>query len=187
MGISRILEIPYLETVLFLVYSMHVKILNDCRSVICHLQATDKTKALLEVIDTCSIFKNLPDVERFKRGVLRRERIQSTGIGHGVAIAHGKLQGIDEVHIALGLSREGIEFGSEDGMPVHLLFVIASSPAIQFEYLHALSAILRSVRSETMRTHLLTLKESQDDDLCHRFFLMMESQDFMRFGTNQVR
>ncbi|HKL59119.1 MAG TPA: PTS sugar transporter subunit IIA [Sphaerochaeta sp.] len=162
-------------------------IFNDCRSVICQLQATEKTKALLEVIDTCSIFQTLPDLERFKRGVLRRERIQSTGIGHGVAIAHGKIQGIDEVHIALGLSREGVEFGSEDGLPVHLLFVIASSPAIQLEYLRSLSAILRSVRSETMRSHLLSLKGRQSDDLCSRFFSMMESQDFVWLGKNQAR
>ena len=168
-------------------YSTRVDIFNDCRSVICQLQATEKTKALLEVIDTCSIFQTLPDLERFKRGVLRRERIQSTGIGHGVAIAHGKIQGIDEVHIALGLSREGVEFGSEDGLPVHLLFVIASSPAIQLEYLRSLSAILRSVRSETMRSHLLSLKERQSDDLCTRFFSMMESQDFVWLGKNQAR
>ena len=168
-------------------YSTSVDIFNDCRSVICQLQATEKTKALLEVIDTCSIFQTLPDLERFKRGVLRRERIQSTGIGHGVAIAHGKIQGIDEVHIALGLSREGVEFGSEDGLPVHLLFVIASSPAIQLEYLRSLSAILRSVRSETMRSHLLSLKERQSDDLCTRFFSMMESQDFVWLGKNQAR
>ncbi|HKL57599.1 MAG TPA: PTS sugar transporter subunit IIA [Sphaerochaeta sp.] len=161
-------------------------ILNDCRSVICQIQATDKTKALLEVIDTCSIFQTLPDVQRFKRGVLRRERIQSTGIGHGVAIAHGKIQGIDEVRIALGISSEGVEFGSEDGQPVHLLFVIASSPAIQLEYLRSLSAILRSVRSETMRSHLLSLKDRQVDDLCHKFFTMMENQDFVWFGKNQI-
>ena len=181
------LKIPYLETVLSIVYSTFVDILNDCRSVICQLQATDKTKALLEVIDTCSIFQALPDIERFKRGVLRRERIQSTGIGHGVAIAHGKILGIDEVHIALGISGEGIEFGSEDGMPVHLLFVIASSPSIQLEYLRSLSAILRSVRSETMRDHLLSLKDRQSDDLCTRFFAMMERQEFVWFGKNQVR
>ena len=187
MGISRDLEIPYLETVLSIVYSGYVDILNDCRSVICQIQATDKTKALLEVIDTCSIFQTLPDLERFKRGVLRRERIQSTGIGHGVAIAHGKIKGIDEVHIALGISSEGIEFGSEDGLPVHLLFVIASSPAIQLEYLRSLSAILRSVRSETMRSHLLSLKSRQSDDLCHQFFTMMESQRFVWFTKNQVR
>lgn len=180
------LTIPYLETVLSIVYSGYVDILNDCRSVICQIQATDKTKALLEVIDTCSIFQTLPDVQRFKRGVLRRERIQSTGIGHGVAIAHGKIQGIDEVRIALGISSEGVEFGSEDGQPVHLLFVIASSPAIQLEYLRSLSAILRSVRSETMRSHLLSLKDRQVDDLCHKFFTMMENQDFVWFGKNQI-
>ncbi|HAF85803.1 MAG TPA: PTS galactitol transporter subunit IIB [Sphaerochaeta sp.] len=181
------LEIPYLETVLSFVYSDCVDILNDCQSVICQLQATDKTKALVEVIDSCSIFQTLPDVERFKRGVLRRERIQSTGIGHGVAIAHGKILGIHEVHIALGISGEGIEFGSEDGMPVHLLFVIASSPAIQMEYLRSLSAILRSVHSETMRAHLLSLKERQSDDHCHKFFSMMESQEFVWFGKNHVQ
>lgn len=168
-------------------YSDGVDILNDCQSVICQLQATDKTKALLEVIDTCSIFQTLPDVERFKRGVLRRERIQSTGIGHGVAIAHGKILGIDQVHIALGISSEGIEFGSEDGMPVHLLFVIASSPGIQLEYLRSLSAILRSVRSESMREHLLSLRERQADDHCHKFFTMMENQEFVWFGKNQVQ
>lgn len=162
-------------------------ILNDCRSVVCQIQASEKTKALLEVIDTCSIFQNLPDVERFKRSVLRRERIQSTGIGHGVAIAHGKIQGIEEVQIALGLSSEGIEFGSEDGQPVHLLFVIASSPATQLEYLRSLSALLRSVRSEKMRKHLLSLKDRQADDLCLRFFSMMESQDFVWLGKNQIR
>lgn len=168
-------------------YNVFVDILNDCQSVICQLQATDKTKALLEVIDTCSIFQTLPDIERFKRGVLRRERIQSTGIGHGVAIAHGKILGIDQVHIALGISSEGIEFGSEDGLPVHLLFVIASSPSIQLEYLRSLSAILRSVRSETMREHLLSLKDRLADDHCHKFFTMMENQEFVWFGKNQVR
>ncbi len=70
---------------------------------------------------------------------------------------------------------------------MHLLFVIASSPAIQLEYLRSLSAILRSVRSETMRSHLLSLKSRQSDDLCHQFFTMMESQRFVWFTKNQVR
>ncbi len=159
-------------------YSVQVDIRNDCQSVICQVKATEKHLALKEVIDSCSVFKSLPDIERFKRGVLRRERIQSTGIGHGVAIAHGKIMGLDEVHIALGISKDGIEYGAADGMPVHLLFVIASSPSIQIEYLRSLSAILRSVRSEEMRSHLLDLRQSRSDDVCQRFFSMMASQQF---------
>lgn len=152
---------------------------SDCQSVICQLQENDKKKAILEVIDSCSIFQSLPDVERFKRGVLRRERIETTGIGHGVAIAHGKILGIDSVKIALGLSTKGIDFDSKDGLPVHLLFVIASSPSIQIEYLRALSAILQSVRTEQVREHLLALKDLGHDERCERFFSMMSSQNFV--------
>ncbi|MGE4583474.1 MAG: PTS sugar transporter subunit IIA [Sphaerochaeta sp.] len=161
-----------------------MNIRNDCRSVICQIQATDKTKAILEVIDSCTVFASLPDLDRFKRGVLRRERMQSTGIGHGVAIAHGKILGINEVHIALGISREGIDYGSADGMPVHLLFVIASSPSIQMEYLGALSAILRSVRTEQMRSHLVDLRQSKSDEACQRFFSMMAQQQFVWYCQN---
>jgi len=166
------------------VYSKSVNIRNDCQSVICQLSSFDKTQAILEVIDSCSVFSNLPDIERFKRGVLRRERLQSTGIGHGVAIAHGKIKGLDEVYIALGISREGIEYGAADNMPVHLLFVIASSPNIQMEYLGALSAILRSVRTERMRSHLIDLQKSKSDEACQRFFTMMAEQRFVWFCKN---
>ncbi len=175
------MQVRCLEAQRMIVYSGEVDIRNDCQSVICQLQATEKNQAILEVIDSCSIFSSLPDLERFKRGVLRRERVQSTGIGHGVAIAHGKILGIKEVHIALGISREGISYGSSDGMPVHLLFVIASSPSIQMEYLGALSSILRSVRTDTMRQHLLDLQSSKSDASCQRFFSMMASQQFVWF------
>ncbi|MGH0054325.1 MAG: PTS sugar transporter subunit IIA [Sphaerochaetaceae bacterium] len=158
-----------------------MNILNDCQSVICQLSSKEKTQAILEVIDSCSVFSSLPDINRFKRGVLRREHIQSTGIGHGVAIAHGKILGINDVHIALGISKEGIEYGSSDGMPVHLLFVIASSPSIQMEYLGALSAILRGVRTEQMREHLLSLQQNKSDEACQRFLSMMAKQKFIWF------
>jgi PTS system nitrogen regulatory IIA component len=157
---------------------------RDCQSVICHLQETEKKKAILEVIDSCSIFQDLPDIERFKRGVLRRERIESTGIGHGVAIAHGKIIGVDAVRIALGISTKGIDFESKDGLPVHLLFVIASSPSLQIEYLRSLSAILQSVRSEQVRQHLLSLRDPERDDQCSLFLDMMASQHFVWMCKN---
>ncbi|WP_320127714.1 PTS sugar transporter subunit IIA [uncultured Sphaerochaeta sp.] len=162
-----------------------MNIRDDCQSVICHLHETEKKKAILEVIDSCSIFHSLSDVERFKRGVLRRERIETTGIGHGVAIAHGKIIGLKSVKIALGLSPEGIDFEAKDGLPVHLLFVIASSPSIQIEYLRALSAILQSVRTEQVREHLLSLNDFECDERCVNFFKMMASQHFIWLCKNQ--
>jgi len=81
----------------------------------------------------------------------------------------------------LGISRDGLEYESADGMPVHLLFVIASSPSIQMEYLGALSSILRSVRTEEMRSHLMDIRLSKSDEACQRFFSMMVQQRFVWF------
>ncbi len=109
--------------------------------------------------------------ERFRRAVHRREIIETTGIGHGVAIAHGKLPCIDKVRISLGISKDGIDFQSKDGRPVHLLFVISSSPFTQLDYLKALASILKSVHNEDVREELLDV--FCNDHICkvgERFF-----------------
>ncbi len=104
----------------------------DSGTLICHIQSLDKVPAIYEVIDKCSVFSTLPDVDKFKKAVIQREMIESTGIGHGIAIAHGKLRNLNDVKVGLGLSECGIEYFSKDGKPVHFLFVIASSPNKQF-------------------------------------------------------
>ncbi|MDD3823476.1 MAG: PTS sugar transporter subunit IIA [Sphaerochaetaceae bacterium] len=135
---------------------------SDLGSVICHIDATTKAEAIGEVIDKCTIFHSLPDLSRFKRAVLNREAIETTGIGHGIAIAHGKIRNLTHVQVGLGLSECGIEYDAKDGMPVHFLFVIASSPTRQFEYIRTLSALLRTVRSAEVRNELLRLDENYE-------------------------
>ena len=135
---------------------------TDYGSVICHIEADTKIDAIHEVIDKCSIFRTLPDVNRFKRAVLNREAIETTGIGHGIAIAHGKVRNLAHVQVGLGLSECGIDYDAKDGLPVHFLFVIASSPTRQFEYIRTLSALLRTVRSPEVRSELLRLDENYE-------------------------
>jgi PTS system nitrogen regulatory IIA component len=125
--------------------------------VICHITSTSKVDAINEVIDQCSVFKTLPDVQRFKRAVIHREEIETTGIGHGIAIAHGKVRNLSQIHVGLGLSECGVDYDAKDGKPVHFLFVIASSPTRQFEYIRTLSALLRTVRNPEVRDELLSL------------------------------
>lgn len=131
--------------------------LFDFDSVICHLVSRTKTEAIDEVIDKCSIFQSLPDIHRFRRAVHNREAIETTGIGHGIAIAHGKIRSLSHVQVGLGLSECGVAYDAKDGLPVHFLFVIASSPTRQFEYIRTLSTLLRTVRSPEVRDQLLQL------------------------------
>jgi PTS system nitrogen regulatory IIA component len=155
-----------------------VRIFGKESSAVCFVESANKYEAIEEVIEHCSIFSSIADRPSFTRHVIARERLQTTGIGHGVAIAHGKVKGIDHVHIALGISYEGLEYESPDSLPVHFLFVIASSTALQMEYLASLSAILRAVRSDRIRSLLLDLQHNGSKRVIKEFLCMMESQHF---------
>ena len=121
------------------------------KRVFTYIESIDKFDAIDEVISKCTIFDELEDKEKFIRAVHRREKIQSTGIGHGVAIAHGKLPHLDRCRIALGYSDDGIIFDEHYPDPVHLVFVIASSQSRQAEYIHAVSNILSWVHDDSFR------------------------------------
>ncbi len=120
-----------------------------------YVSSRDKFEAFDEIIAKCAIFDELPDKDGFAKSVHRREKLQSTGIGHGVAIAHGKISHLDKCHIALGCSREGIVFDEKYPEPVKLIFVIASSRTKQAEYLHAVSNILSWVYDSEFRKSLM--------------------------------
>ena len=141
-----------------------------------HLVSTDKYEAIDEVISKCSVFDELDDKQKFIKAVHRRERIQSTGIGHGVAIAHGKMSHLDHCRIALGYSDRGIIFDEHYPDPVHMVFVIASSQSRQAEYIHAVSNILSWVHDESFRKDF-SAKNLSDD--VKAFLSIMINQNFI--------
>ena len=124
-------------------------------TVVCNLESTNKFKAIHELISSAPVFRNLDGVDCLEHAVVQRERAQSTGLGSGVAVAHGKSPAVDGVVIALGVSRQGIEFEAMDGNPVHFLFLVANPPGSQLEYLLALSVLVRVIRNERFRCELL--------------------------------
>ncbi len=124
-------------------------------TVVPDLQSTDKYNALRELIQRAPIFHHIEDLPAFEAAVIARERLQTTGFGHGVAVAHGRATGVPRVLIALGVSRTGIPYESPDGAPVQLLFVIASPPHLSLDYLQALSTLVRCLREQPARESLL--------------------------------
>lgn len=127
-------------------------------SVIWDLYSTNNLDAIRETVQRTSVFHAIPglDVDNFAETVVRRELEQSTGFGHGIAISHGRTEQVPTSEIALGVSREGIEFHAFDGMPVHLLFVVASHPDQQIDYLRILSSLATMARNELFRRELLS-------------------------------
>jgi PTS system nitrogen regulatory IIA component len=76
-----------------------------------------------------------------------RERLGSTGFGGGVAIPHGRVDGLGSVFGYFARLTQPIEFQSVDGMPVDLVFLLLSPPDAGADHLKALAAVSRALRN----------------------------------------
>jgi mannitol/fructose-specific phosphotransferase system IIA component (Ntr-type) len=124
-------------------------------SVLVPLKARTKRAALDELFSEIGLLRHLDAIHKLKEAVLRRECECSTGIGHGIAIAHGKCEGLTDIFLCLGVSYGGVDYGSCDGRPVHLLFVAANPPAMHDIYLEMLACLTRFLRNDSVRERLV--------------------------------
>ena len=92
------------------------------KGIITDMKAKTKKEALVELVDRLVFLHPELDRENVLQTLEDREKIGSTGVGDGVAIPHGKLKGLTTVVGVFGRSKEGIDFESLDGKPVHLFF-----------------------------------------------------------------
>jgi PTS system nitrogen regulatory IIA component len=75
-----------------------------------------------------------------------REKLASTGFGQGVAIPHGKVEGLSQIYCLFVRLSEPVGYKAIDGQPVDLVFLLLSPPEAGAEHLKALAAISRVVR-----------------------------------------
>lgn len=78
--------------------------------------------------------------------LLEREKLGSTGLGQGVAIPHGKVEGLSRIYCLFARLSEPVRYKAVDGAPVDLVFLLLSPPDAGAEHLKALAAISRVIR-----------------------------------------
>lgn len=78
--------------------------------------------------------------------VAEREQLGSTGFGHGVAIPHGKIEGLKQIYCLFTRLAEPLDYKAIDGRPVDLVFLLLSPLDAGAEHLKALAAISRVTR-----------------------------------------
>jgi PTS system nitrogen regulatory IIA component len=132
---------------------------------VCNLNQKDKFQAIHELIQSSPVFYNFSKLQEFEQEVIGRENKQSTGIGHGVAVAHGCSDEARSVLISLGISKQGIDYDAIDGKPVFLLFLIATPPVCHEEYLITLSVLVKLIRRRAFRRRLLGASSVKDAEL----------------------
>jgi len=124
-------------------------------SVVRTLDSTERFQAIKELIAKSRVLKNNCELKKIEEAVLKRERLYTTGIGRGIAIAHGKLEDFSDMLILVGISEKGIDFATPDGKPVKILFLIVNSRQKTDEYLFTLSTLASIMRNQSFLDAIL--------------------------------
>ncbi|MDF1726692.1 MAG: PTS sugar transporter subunit IIA [Sulfitobacter sp.] len=86
--------------------------------------------------------------------LITRESLGPTGVGHGVALPHARLDGLDEVVGAFVLLDKPIDFSSVDRQPVDVAFALFAPQDAGVEHLKALALVSRTLREPSICTKL---------------------------------
>lgn len=118
------------------------------------LAATEKRAAIDELVDVLASQGKISDAAGLKDAVWIRENTRTTGIGHALAIPHGKSAGIQGLCIAVGKPAQPIDFNSIDGKPVRLIVLLASPLDKTNDHIQALAKVSRLMASEDFRNRI---------------------------------
>jgi len=117
-------------------------------AIVTDMKAVTKKEAIEELVAKICSLNAISEQEQITDNILKREKLGSTGMGHGIAIPHCKLDDIDTILVAVGISKEGIDFQSLDGEPVHIFFMLIAPSQSAGPHLKALARISRLLRDE---------------------------------------
>jgi len=110
------------------------------------ISETEKEKALRYMV---SIIEAIPEVSTrvdIAQGVLEREKTANTGMGHGWACPHIRVDGDGELFSVIGWSPSGIDYGAPDGKKVHLLVMYYIPENQKNSYLKELSSLAKAIQ-----------------------------------------
>jgi PTS system nitrogen regulatory IIA component len=131
-------------------------------AVILDVDSQDKPAVLERLARAVAGAETGVDAERLLQVLVERENLQSTGIGDGVAIPHGKLPGLPRLLAGFARSPRGVDFQSIDGQPTYLFFLLVVPEHSGGMHLKALARISRFFRDAGFRKALMEAETRED-------------------------
>ncbi len=140
-------------------------------AVILDLESDTKDTLLAEMAGALAKVVPALEADRLLEVLIEREGLQSTGIGEGVAIPHGKMPGLQSLVASFARSRAGVDFESIDGQPTQLFFLLVVPEHSGGQHLKALARISRFFRDPAFRHKLIEAEQVED------IFAAIEEED----------
>ena len=125
-----------------------------------HETKEEVIRELVQLLVTAGDIKE-KDTAKLVQILMKRESLGSTGIGQGVAIPHGKSDGVTKLIGAFGVSQTGVSFDALDGEPVTLCFLLIAPEDSAGPHLKALARISRLLKDRHFRDKLRAAKDEK--------------------------
>ena len=129
------------------------------------LTISDKEAALRAIAALLCMPEGTANEEVVYEVLLERERLASTGVGSGVAIPHGRYDGVNELRAAVAICPAGVDFDAVDRLPVKIIVGIIGPRSMPQKHLAALAGVSRVLREDQKREALL---KAADDAEAYR-------------------
>lgn len=141
---------------------MKITELLDLRGIELNVKVGSKQEAIDKLIDLMYATGKISDKEAYKKGILAREALTSTGIGEGIAIPHAQVAAVKKAGLAAMTVPDGVDYESLDGQPAKLFFMIAAPEDGGNTHLQALAKLSALLMDEDFRQSLLDAKTPEE-------------------------
>lgn len=120
-------------------------------------------KRLLEQLSTL-MHADEPGLDEYAafQSLLDRERLGSTGIGHGVALPHGRLKGLDKAIGAFATLEKEVDYDSIDHEPIKMVFALLVPEQATEDHLQLLARIATVLNDDATRAKILGANNKEE-------------------------
>ena len=132
------------------------------RRVAMNLKAKDSFRAIRELCELLEHDPEVSNIRALRSALIKREKVESTAVGGGVAVPHAHSEGVRSLIVCLGISKEGIEFYSTDGGPVHIVAMVCAPDRNFEDYLGCIRRLTKILGRKDIREALLKARDPEE-------------------------
>ena len=160
---------------------MRITDLLNKNSIKLNLSSSTKSEVIDEMVDLVENSGNLNNKEEYKKAIIAREEMSTTGIGEGVAIPHAKTKYVDKACLGAGISKNGINYESFDGSLSNLFFMIAAPDGANDTHLEVLSRLSTILMDEEFRNNLINATSVDE------FISLIDKKEIEKFPQENTK
>ncbi|HAH75502.1 MAG TPA: PTS fructose transporter subunit IIC [Kandleria vitulina] len=141
---------------------MKITELLDLKGIALNVNVNSKDEAIDKLVDLMDATGKISSKEDYKKGILAREGLTSTGIGEGIAIPHAQVAAVKTAGLAAMTVPAGVDYESLDGQPAKLFFMIAAPEDGGNTHLQALAKLSALLMDEAFREKLMNAQSAEE-------------------------